>query len=61
MGADKIVFLRSRYQGFVVGVEGGGEGWRNGFLSGLGQMLQEAEIHRGATYYRFNATRKFTL
>ncbi len=31
--------------------EGGREGWRNGFLSGLGQLLQEAEIHREATYY----------
>mgnify|MGYP001294350533 CR=1 FL=1 len=31
--------------------EGGREGWRYGFLSGLGQLLQEAEIHREATYY----------
>jgi len=39
-----------------------GRGWRNGFLSGLGQLLQEAEIHREATYYSLNATtRKFTL
>ena len=51
MAADEIVFCRSRSQGFVVGVEGGREGWRNGFLSGLGQLLQEAEIHREATYY----------
>ena len=27
------------------------EGGRNGFLYGLGQLLQEAEIHREATYY----------
>ena len=48
--ADEIVFCRSRSQGFVVGVEGGREG-EMGFFMVLGQLLQEAEIHREATYY----------
>ena len=38
-------------QGYVLGEgrEGGGRG-RKGFLSGLGLILQEAEIHREATF-----------
>ena len=44
-----------------MGVDRGREGEREGFLSGLGHLLQEAEIHREATYVDLMQIRKFTL